>query len=157
MQVRDASGAKLSQNYYSNGVFTAIYAGLWMPAGGARVFAVGTQFTGNAANPTQLIVSRWLPGGGTPWTNPVNAQTVAFTPAQLGLVGKEVWGCRIVDIGTTDLFVSGCTRVRDLPRADHPQHPVARPLVGHRRRAERRQLQPERVPATQHARRLRRL
>jgi hypothetical protein len=108
LQVRDANGAKLSQSFYSNGTFQAIYAGLWVPTGGNAVFAVGTQFTGNSANPAQMIVSRWAPGSGTPWTTPVLSQTAAYTPAQLGLLGTQVYGCRILKEGP-DVLVSGCT------------------------------------------------
>lgn len=105
LQVRDASGALLSQNMYSTTPFSAIYTGVWIPANGNIAFAVGTEFT----SPPRVIVSRWLPGPGIPWTNPVNALTVSFTPAQLTLAGTQTYGSRIVRAGNNDLLISGCS------------------------------------------------
>jgi hypothetical protein len=109
LQVRDSAGGFLGRGIYANGTFDALYAGVWVPNAGAAAYAVGTHYTGNAANPTQLILTRWLPGGGTPWSSPVNSLTVAYAPSALGLFGIEAWGCRVIKAGTTDLFVSGCS------------------------------------------------
>ncbi len=109
--VRDPSGGLLSRSKYSANAFNAIYAGIKVENNGPAVYTVGTQQTGNFFNPANLLITRWLPGSGTAWTNPVNSNSKIYTPTQLGLVGIEAWGCRVIRASATDLFVSGCTDV----------------------------------------------
>jgi hypothetical protein len=107
--VRDGAGGLLSKSVFSTSNFNSYYAGLLIDNAGTETIAVGTEFTGSTFNPNNLLISRWTPGSGNPWTAPVNATSLLYTPTQLGLAGMRVWGCRAVRASATDVFVSGCT------------------------------------------------
>ncbi len=111
LQVRDPAGGYLGNGLYPSNLNTAYYAGVWVQPSGTACYTIGTYFTGNSANPNNLILSRWTPGSSTPWSTPVNAQTATFTPTALGLGGNRTWGCRVIWASATDLFISGCSDV----------------------------------------------
>lgn len=99
----------MSRNIYSANAWNAYYDGIKVKKNGSEAYTIGTQFTGNFANPNNLLLTRWTAGGGTPWSAPVNAASVVYSPTSLGLAGKEAWGCRVIKASATDLFISGCT------------------------------------------------
>jgi hypothetical protein len=107
--VHDAAGTQLSTNYWNVGPFVDIAAGVWGTANGSSIVTVGTSVTNAPGFPRHLVLSRWSPGPGVPWTNPVLAGTLVLSPAALGLLGSHAYGCRVVAASATDLFVSGCT------------------------------------------------
>jgi hypothetical protein len=107
--VRDGAGNVLSNNFWSVPGFDNIAAGLWGEPTGASIVTTGAVLTGVPSNPRNMVLSRWLPGPGTPWTTPVLAATNVLTPTALGLLGDRTFGCRVVKAPGNDLFVSGCT------------------------------------------------
>ncbi len=110
LMVRDGAGSLLSFTQWSAPLTQVnVAAGLWVHPGGAMAITVGTAQTGNVINPTQLVLTRWAPGPGIPWTNPVQTGMNVLTPSLLGLKGSEAWGCRVIGASPNDVFVSGCS------------------------------------------------
>jgi hypothetical protein len=109
--VRDASGALLSSTFWSAQPFNDFAHGIWGEPSGASVITVGAGDTGNASNPRNLVLTRWLPGSGIPWSSPVQAAIAVHGPGALGLVGNQTIGCRVIEASPTDVFVAGCTDV----------------------------------------------
>jgi hypothetical protein len=108
--VYDAAGNVLSKNHWSlTPPQFNVAAGVWGESNGSAIVTVGTADTGNATNPRNLVLSRWLPGPGVPWTTPTLSNTLVLTPTALGLLGDRTIGCRVIAASPTDLFVSGCT------------------------------------------------
>jgi hypothetical protein len=109
LYVHDSAGTQLSTNYWNVNPFTDIAAGVWGTANGSSIVTVGMTVTTGPGFPRHMVISRWSPGSGTPWTNPVLSSTVVYPPSSLGLLGTHSYGCRVVAASATDLFVSGCT------------------------------------------------
>ncbi|MBL8840006.1 MAG: hypothetical protein JNL90_00575 [Planctomycetes bacterium] len=111
LQIRGPNGGFIGKGLYPLNSNTTFFNGVWVQPAGTACWTIGTFFTGNWANPNNLVLTRWTPGSGTPWSSPVNATTVHFTPTMLGLSGNRTWGCRVIWASPTDLFISGCTDV----------------------------------------------